>query len=68
MCGGPSGVVVRVLNLPADVENRLIGHGLGTAQAIIDEGRQGLSTIGLSEIDIAGIAEAIHQETDEWLE
>lgn len=67
MCGGASRVNTKELNLPRDIEYRLINNGLATAQNIIDEGSDGLKTIGLSEHDIAGISEAVHQETGEWI-
>lgn len=63
MCGGASKVMIRDLNLPSDVEERLISNGLGTAQALIDEGRTGLEALGLSETDILGISEAVDKET-----
>ena len=68
MCGGPSQVMTSQLSLSSDVESRLTNHGLSTAQAIIDEGVPGLVIIGLSETDIAGVKEAIHQETGEWID
>jgi hypothetical protein len=68
MCSGASKIMVNDLNLPTDVERRLIDNGLGTAQAILDEGRTGLRTIGLNSVDITGVSEAVHQETGEWLE
>jgi|JI10StandDraft_1071094.scaffolds.fasta_scaffold1754375_3 hypothetical protein len=63
MCGGASKVMVRSLNLPSDVESRLVSSGLGTAQALIDEGRAGLEALGISETDILGISEAVNKET-----
>ncbi len=63
MCGGASKVMVRDLNLPSDVESRLVSCGLGTAQALIDEGRLGLQALGISESDILGISEAVDKET-----
>ena len=68
MCGGASKLSVQDLNLPTDIEESLLRHGLSTAQAVIDEGAQGLAAIGLSEIDIAGVSEMIHRETGRWVD
>ncbi|MCW1888612.1 MAG: hypothetical protein KIH67_003605 [Candidatus Moranbacteria bacterium] len=63
MCGGASKVMIRTLNLPSDVESRLLSNGLGTAQALIDEGKAGLEALGISPDDILGISEAVNKET-----
>lgn len=62
MCGGASKVVVRELNIPDDLKTRLVTHGLGTAQDVLDEGSASLAEIGCSETDIAGLSEAIDRE------
>lgn len=69
MCGGASSRNIQT-EMPVDAAtvDTCHRHQLFNVQDLVDTGRQGLLSIGLSEETIAGMSEWIHQETGLWIE